>query len=166
MQPETAVDPQHAAVLPPSIDRRCCYRAQLLASRLEVRAWKIPPGTPLAHSPMPSQAIPIIARNIGTAGLGIILRDEAGQQLTVTDRLRIELIYDKVEVLVEGRLRTPDTLQQPFELSTGIRFDGNISNIGFHKAQSWLSSIMGLVQREEIKAKQAVEQPPAEIIAE
>jgi hypothetical protein len=148
-------------------DRRCFYRARLLPRQLAVRAWKIAPGTPLAHSPKPSQAFQIIVENIGVGGLGIILPDKAVQEsLTPTDRLRIKVVYEQITVLAEGRLRTPDAVQTSSELRTGIRFDGNPSNIGFHKARFSLSTIMGLVQREEIKARQTVDQPPDDIDVE
>jgi hypothetical protein len=142
------------------VDRRGCYRARLANSLLRVRAWRIAPGTPLSHTPMPSQEVRFTVQNIALGGLGISLAPIPNSQppLTSSDRLRLELVYDQINVLVEGRIRAPDAGQKgPFD-RTGIRFDGNQSNHGYHKAVFWLSKIMGYVQREELKARRMAEE--------
>jgi hypothetical protein len=156
MSPEALENEELIPVESAPGDRRCFYRAQLGNSLLRVRAWKIPPGTPLHQTPMPSQEVRFSVHNIGVGGLGIAFANAAAQAaLTPTDRLRLELVYNEINVLVEGRLRAPDTRQPRPYLRTGIRFDGNASNLGYQKARFWLSKIMGSVQREEIKQKRA-----------
>jgi hypothetical protein len=159
MPPETGINTQVKSTLAPLADRRSFYRARLADSHLRVRAWRIARGTPLSHVPMPSQEVRVAVHNICIGGLGIILTGETSQPpLALTDRLRLEVMYEQISVLVEGRLRTPDAIQQDSFIRTGIRFDGNVSNFGYHKAQFWLSKIMGLAQREELKARRSAEE--------
>jgi len=128
-------------------------------SLLQVRAWKIPPGTPLAHRPMPSQEIQIIVRNIGVGGLGITLAcDSSEPPAALTDRLRLLVTHGQTEVLIEGRLRAPDANQAEHFVQTGIRFEGNQSNFGYQIARSAIFAIVGSVQREGLRARRIAEQ--------
>jgi hypothetical protein len=163
MLPETAENAQMNAEEATVVDRRCYYRARLGNSLLRVRAWRIAPGTPLGHVPMPSQEIRFTVHNVCVGGLGILLANGTSQPpLSMTDRLRIEVIYDQDTILIEGRLRTHDVGQPEPYPRTGIRFDGNSSNLGYQRARYWMSKIMGRVQREEIRAlRSAAEQAKA-----
>jgi hypothetical protein len=159
MLPEPLENEELIPVESPPGDRRCFYRARLGNSLLRVRAWKIAPGTPLHHTPMPSQEVRFTVHNFGVGGLGITLANaEAQTALSLTDRLRLEVVYNDINVLVEGRLRTADVSQPRPYLRTGIRFDGNASNLGYQKARFWLSKITGSVQREEIREKRAAQE--------
>lgn len=134
-------------------DRRECYRAKIGASQLRVRIWKIAPGTSLNIVPKPSQELFATVCNIGLGGLGISgLRGRGDTVVRMTDRLRIEISFGTVSVLVEGKLREPPPQDGAL---TGIRFAGNKSNYAYHKARSTLSTIMGLVQREGLVARAA-----------
>jgi hypothetical protein len=108
---------------------------------------------------MPSQEIRFTVTNVGAGGLGIILASGNPQSFfSATDRLRIEIICDEDSTLIEGRLRMADAGQLEPILRSGIRFDGNQSNLGYQKARFWLSKVMGRVQREELKARRSAEE--------
>jgi hypothetical protein len=159
MLPESAENTELNAEEASLVDRRSYYRARLGNSLLRVRAWRIAPGTPLGHAPMPSQEVRFSVHNVCIGGLGIVLANATAQPpLTLTDRLRIEVFYDQDSILIEGRLRTPDAAQREPYSRTGIRFDGHSSNLGYQKARFWMSKVMGRVQREELKARRSAEE--------
>jgi hypothetical protein len=108
-------------------ERRRHYRASVLPqSTLQVRAWRLEPGVPLARRPMPSQALPLHVRQVGAGGLTVEVPAPADDEAEVrpvreTDRVRVELAYGDKSALVEARLRAaPD----PGSPRTGLVFQG------------------------------------------
>jgi hypothetical protein len=147
-----------AAAAPVTDERRSYYRATVpVDSILRVRLWKIAPGTPLGHAPKPSQELKLTVRNICIGGLGITVHAKNGQPPPIDrkERLRLEVKYGEIELLVEGRLRnTMPPSETDGTIITGLQFHGRQGNLDFQKAQFGLSTIVGSIQREEIKYRQ------------
>ena len=126
-------------------------------SGLQVRAWKIAPGTPLSHRPMPSQELKLRVREVSEGGLTITLPSPAQATLkppTVgpDDRLRIEIRQGTIELLIEGRLRAKPGQSKPDgTVETGIQFVNRQGD----PAVSILQTVVGILRRADIRAARA-----------
>jgi hypothetical protein len=152
-----------AANPPAGAERRRHYRVSVPAgSALQVRVWRLAPGVPLTHRPMPSQILAVETRQVSGEGLTISLRGKGGEppRVTATDRLRIEIQYEDRTALLEGRLREPES--RPADdaaFPAGIRIHGRPTDHAHREALSALAAIVGKLQREELRARTQAPQP-------
>ena len=150
---------------PPGPERRRHYRIRVPAgSPLQVRVWRLAPGVPLAHRPMPSQLLAVETRQLSGEGLTICLRGKNGEppRVNATDRLRIEVQYADRAALLEGRLREPDS--RPADdaaFPAGIRVHGRPADHAHREALSALAAIVAALQREELRARTRAPRPDA-----
>jgi c-di-GMP-binding flagellar brake protein YcgR len=145
-----------------AIQRRGEYRVRLVPeNKLTLNCWIIPRHADLKIRPMPSQRIKLEVHDISMGGAGITLIGADGKPPTLTrdDRLRVEIRLDEIEMLVEGRLRMPDTTPSN-TLRTGLRFFFFDDGLDERLKRSQLTKIIGRLQIQQVKAvrKQADEQ--------
>lgn len=149
-----------------AIQRRNEFRVRLVPeNKLTMNCWIIPRHADLKIRPLPSQRVKLEIHDISMGGAGITLFGTDGKPPIVTrdDRLRVEIRLDDMEMLVEGRLRLPDTTTAN-TLRTGLRFFFFDDGLDERLKRSQLTKIIGRLQIQQVKAvrKQADEQslPP------
>ena len=137
-----------------AIQRRGEYRVRLApGNHLILNCWIIPRRADLRVRPLPSQRLKLKIHDISMGGAGITLFGTDGQPPTLTrdDRLRVEIQLDTLEMLVEGRLRMPDTTTEN-SLRTGIRFFFFDDGLDERLKRSQLTKIIGRLQIAQVKA--------------
>ena len=145
-----------------AIQRRGEYRVRLTPeSRLTLNCWIIPRHADLKVRPLPSQRLKIEVHDISMGGAAVTLIGNDGKPPAITreDRLRVEIRLDDIEMLVEGRLRLPDTTTTN-TLRTGLRFFFFDDGLDERLKRSQLTKIIGRLQIQQVKAvrKQADDQ--------
>jgi hypothetical protein len=71
--------------------------------------------------------------------------------VTEADRLRIQLNYQDHDLLMEGRLREPQSTPQQDAIRSGIRFKLMQDDLEGRQTMATLTRIIGELQREELR---------------
>jgi hypothetical protein len=137
------------------IQRRSGYRVSITSDTgLIARVWRISPKATMADRPMRATELNVEVKDFSVGGLGVIFRpDDAGEiKVGTEDRLRVELTYGQVVLLLEGRMRLPNKIDQvPDQLRTGIQFKPPEGDMEGRKQFGRLNGILGELQRGEIR---------------
>lgn len=135
-----------------AVQRRNSYRVRIPPdAEFSVRCYRIARRAELRDRPLPGQEVLAEARDISLGGLGITFRgqDNEAPKVSQEDRIRLDLRYRDLEVLVEGRMRTPTGKQPPNAICTGVRFVFLQDGIQDRQTLAKLTKIVGELQREE-----------------
>jgi c-di-GMP-binding flagellar brake protein YcgR len=137
-----------------SIQRRQNYRVRIFdGCDLAARVWRIAPRVHVNERPMSTAEIAIEFRDLSIGGMGVTFRSEDGTapKITTEDRLRVEIRFREVVILIEGRMRQPSALNLPGSISTGIQFKDMSNDIEGRQKVTYLTRIIGEMQREEVR---------------
>jgi c-di-GMP-binding flagellar brake protein YcgR len=108
-----------------TIQRRANYRVRATGElAMKLRIWRIGEKTHLRDRPMASQELAVELRDLSIGGVGVLIKGKDGTppRVTEADRLRIQLNYQDHDLLMEGRLREPQSTPQQDAIRSGIRF--------------------------------------------
>jgi hypothetical protein len=146
-----APDPSEIKVM----QRRSSYRVALKPEMgLTARLWRMPKRGNVEDKPLRTAELLVDMNDFSVGGLGVIIRpDEKGSvKVSTEDRLRIEITFGEVVMVLEGRMREPGGGPTPAQgIRTGIQFKIMQDELDGRKLLSRLNSILGELQREEIR---------------
>lgn len=134
--------------------RRSSYRVSVPAgSDLTARVWRISPDVSLKERPMPAQELTCELRDLSVGGMGVILHPRDGQPPNVAtdDRLRVELTFHDLSLVLDGRLRYPPTITKAEPVRGGIQFKTLEEDLEGRQTADKLAKIVGQLQREEVR---------------
>ncbi len=141
-----------------AIQRRHNYRVVVpVGSDMSVKVWRIPEKTYLRDRPMAAQQVNCELRDVSLGGLGVTFRGEDGQPPKVSeeDRLRVEVTFNGLAFLLEGRMRKPTPAPAPHAdanvVRTGIVFKPLDHDIEGRQTLAALTRIVGQLQRDEAR---------------
>ena len=137
-----------------AIQRRSNYRVRVFdGSELSARVWRIARAPTSPIGPMSTAEISIVFRDLSVGGMGVTFKgqDGAPPKISTEDRLRVEIRYRDVEIIVEGRMRQPSGPQQPGIIFTGVQFKDMTQDLEGRQKLSQLARIVGDMQREEVR---------------
>lgn len=137
-----------------SIQRRSNYRVGITAdSVIAARGWKIPEHAYLNDRPTASAEVKMELRDISLGGLGVIIRarDGGDPKIVPGQRVRIELKFSEVTLLLDGRVRQPTVADAADGLRTGIAFKPLDNQLEGRQKLAQLARIVGDLQRDEVK---------------
>jgi c-di-GMP-binding flagellar brake protein YcgR len=136
-----------------TIQRRSNYRVLVPAeAELSVRVWRIGPGVPVRDRPMAKQELKANLRNISLGGVGVIFESEEDTPIKISteDRLRVLLLHKDSEIILEGRLRHPQTPTGKL-VRAGIQFKSLDKDIDGRQLLATLTRIVGELTRAELR---------------
>jgi c-di-GMP-binding flagellar brake protein YcgR len=135
------------------VQRRNHYRVKVPeGAPLSVRVWRIADHVLVRDRPLASQLVAIHLRDISVGGLGVMLnRDTEDRALLSGQRLRIELKWEDVELILEGSLRIVEGAQAAESVRAGIQFKKLENDLAGRQAIAVLTRIVGEFQREEVR---------------
>ncbi len=137
-----------------SIQRRSNYRVGISAeSEITARIWKIPEHAYLNDRPTALAELKVELRDISLGGLGVIIRarDGGDPRIIPGQRVRIELKFSEVTLLLDGRVRQPTVKDVADGLRTGVAFKALDNQIEGRQKLAQLARIVGDLQRDEVK---------------
>jgi c-di-GMP-binding flagellar brake protein YcgR len=136
-----------------TIQRRTNYRVAITPDAdLSVRMWKLAEHTHLNDRPLPSQEIKAELRDISLGGLGVFLRSRTGgdPQVIAGQRVRTELKFGEVILLLDGRIRE-GTEANATGMRTGVAFKTLDNQLEGRQKLAQLARLVGDLQRDEVK---------------
>ena len=137
-----------------AVQRRTSYRVSVPPeSEISARVWRIPPQAHLPARPTASHEVACEVRDLSVGGIGLTLRGANGQppNVSVNDRLRIELTFPTGKLLVEGRLRYPAEPATSETIRAGVQFKMAQDSKAGRQVQAQLTRVVGELQREEVR---------------
>jgi hypothetical protein len=137
-----------------AIQRRNSYRVSVAdGSDFSVRVWRVAEKVALSERPPAAQELKCAARDVSHGGVGVILTGEDGRPPKVSDedRLRVQLTFRDIVLLVEGRLRFPVGPITVPATRAGIQFKALDADLAGRQASAKLSKIVGELHRDEIR---------------
>ena len=137
-----------------AVQRRTSYRVAVPSeSDITVRVWRIPPQVQLPARPTPSHEVACDVRDLSVGGVGVTFRGANGQppNVSLNDRLRVELSHAGGKLLLEGRMRYPNGPLTTDTVRAGIQFKAAEDSKAGRQAQAQLTRIVGELQREEVR---------------
>ena len=146
-----------------AVQRRSSYRVRVLpGSELSVRCWRMARRADLRDKPMDAQELVTEMRDISLGGLGVIFRGRDGQppKVNIEDRLRIQVRYRELDLLLEGRMR-PGAAPSGLGLRAGIRFVFIYGGIQDRRTLGKLTKIVGELRRLEARHRRQTSSKPA-----
>jgi c-di-GMP-binding flagellar brake protein YcgR len=135
------------------VQRRSHYRVRVPeGAPLSVRVWRIAEHVPMRDRPLASQLIDIDMRDLSIGGMGIAVHpDPAGQKLQPGQRLRVEVKWEEIELILEGVLRIVAGDAAAGAIRGGIQFKKLENDLAGRQAMAALTRIVGEFQREEVR---------------
>lgn len=137
-----------------SIQRRNNYRVKAQADcELAVRIWRIAPRAYLNDRPSATQEVKISLRDFSLGGIGVAIHGENGlpPKISTEDRLRVEMRYREIVIVLEGRMRQPAGPQPNLGIHSGIQFKEMSNDLEGRQKMTQLNKILGDMQREEVR---------------
>lgn len=137
-----------------AIQRRHNYRVRVTEeSGVIVRIWRIPEQAHLGDRPLAAQQIETQVRDLSLGGLGVTLVGKGAEppKVLAEERLRIELTYNDIAMLLEGRLRHPTQKTEGNTVRGGIQFKALDSSLEGRQKAAQLTKIVGELQRDEVR---------------
>ena len=151
-----------------AVQRRSNHRAKVPANSIvSVRAWRMSKYAALRDRPSPSAELEVRARDLSVGGIGLLVLPPAAKPplpgqtipqpegprtagLAIDQRLRVEIHYDELEILAEGRVchvrESPDLVQR-----IGVQFKYRQEAIDGKQVLWKLTRIVGHLHREEVR---------------
>jgi c-di-GMP-binding flagellar brake protein YcgR len=137
-----------------TIQRRANYRVGITAeTEVTARMWRIPEHAYLNDRPSAAQELRSELRDISLGGIGVILRSRDGGEPKVVpgQRVRIEMKYSEVTLLLDGRVRQPTGTDATDGIRTGIAFKPLDNQLEGRQKLAQLARIVSDLQRDEVK---------------
>lgn len=136
--------------------RRAAYRVHLHPDcELLTRLWSISEQAIVRDRPMASSEVKADIRDISIGGLGIRLPPVApdAHPLINDQRLRVQLVYKHLDVILEGRLRKMEAKPADANGPTvaGVVFKTLEGDVEGRQKLAALTRIVGELQREEVR---------------
>lgn len=144
-----------------SLNWRAHYRVRVFNdSPLSARVWRISGVADLAADPAPGSELGARIVDVSLGGLCVIFSglDGAPPKVCEDDRLRIELRYKNLTMLLEGRMRASSQPELPDKLRAGIKFSPMEGDLLGRRKLSHLTRIFGELQREEVRRTRLTQQ--------
>lgn len=138
-----------------AIQRRSSYRVRVSTeTELKARCWRLARRARLQDKPLAVAELPLEVRDISLGGLGVNFLGTRDQppRVACEDRLRVELRYRENHLLLEGRMRKPDSIANGC-IRAGVRFVFLQEGIRDRKSLAQLTRIVGQLQREEARLR-------------
>lgn len=135
------------------VQRRGSYRVRVPSDvDVSARVWRVPEHAILRDRPMAAAELAVQIRDLSLSGMGLLCQptNHRPQRLVVDERLRILLRRGDSEALIEGRVRHCERLGDD-SLKVGVQFRDRQDSIDDRQNQAKLSSIVGQLQREEVR---------------
>jgi hypothetical protein len=134
------------------VQRRSAYRVTVPSnSDLIVKVWRIANHVHISDRPLASQEIKVQLRNLSTGGMLIQLADSQprSRKLAAEQRLRIELRYQELELILDGQVRCDE---RPGESNlAGIIFKIDGDDLDGRQDLAALTRIVGDLSQDEVK---------------
>ncbi|MCC7351547.1 MAG: hypothetical protein IT446_13375 [Phycisphaerales bacterium] len=137
-----------------TIQRRANYRVRATGDlAMKLRVWRIGEKTHLRDRPMASQELAVELWDLSIGGVGVLIKGKDGTppRVTEADRLRLQLSYQEHDLLMEGRLRKPQSTPRQDVIRSGIRFKLMQDDLEGRQTMATLTRIIGELQREELR---------------
>ena len=137
-----------------AIQRRTNYRVRVFADfGLSVHVWRIAEQAHLADRPMDAVSVAAQVRDVSLGGLGVTFTGNNGEppKVSAEDRLRIELTYKDMVLLLEGRMRHATPPASGTIARAGLQFKPLDTHLEGRQKLAQLTRIVGELQREEVR---------------
>jgi len=137
-----------------SVQRRAAYRVRVYQdSDIRVRAWMLSEHTVLLDRPSATQEIKVELRDVSLGGIGvkIVSPESLPHPLVEGLRIRVQLEYNDIDLLLDGRLRNPPPTDGSKQVVTGIVFKILEADLEGRQKLSALTRIIGEMHREEVR---------------
>lgn len=137
-----------------ALQRRNNYRVRIPeGAALKVRVWRIADHVPFRDRPLASQMISVKLNDLSVGGLGVALRynPDDPRRMHPGQRLRIELAWEEIELILEGVLRLVKSDPSSDAVTGGIEFKKLENDLAGRQAMAALTRIVGEFQREEVR---------------
>ncbi len=134
------------------LQRRSVFRAAVgLDTKIQLRIWRIPDNAVLQDIPVPSSEFPARARDLSVTGMAFVCRPKDGKlpQLTIGQRLRVQLKFAGHDLLVDARLMHQRLLDGNI-LVGGMDFKKLEENFDGRRTLSKLTAMVAALQREAL----------------
>lgn len=134
------------------VQRRNAYRVRVPQdSDLHIKVWQITDHAVVTDRPPASAEIKLEVRDVSTGGLGVVLGEAAAKrhQVVPDQRVRVELNYNDIELVLDGRLRNIDRKNGP--PITGIVFKKLEGDVEGRQALASITRIVGELSRDEVR---------------
>jgi c-di-GMP-binding flagellar brake protein YcgR len=145
------------------VQRRNNYRVRVPdGAGLSMRVWKIAEHAQLRDRPLASQLVSITVRDLSVGGMGVIVQLNTDKQAVRSgQRLRLEVKWQEVELILEAVLRMPTPQPSAESIRGGVQFKKLENNLAGRQALAALTRIVGEFQREEVRnSRLGLNQPP------
>jgi c-di-GMP-binding flagellar brake protein YcgR len=137
-----------------AIQRRHNYRVRVREDTgVAVRVWRIAEHAYIGDRPLAAQQIETQVRDLSLGGLGVTLVGKGAEppKVLADERLRIELVYKDISMLLEGRLKYPIRPAEGNTVKGGIQFKALDNSLEGRQKSAQLTKIVGELQREEVR---------------
>jgi len=134
--------------------RRSNYRVPVPKDGdLLVKIWRIPEHVYLKDRPMAAQQLMCEVLDISSGGLGIRLLANGTDPIRASqdERLRVQLDYQREQVVVEARLRLPIDPKGKTRCRAGVAFKKLESDMEGRRSLAILTRIVGDLQRDQVR---------------
>jgi c-di-GMP-binding flagellar brake protein YcgR len=136
------------------VQRRNNYRVRVPdGSPLKIRVWRIADHVPVRDRPLASQLVPITLTDLSVGGMGVTITPNPDDPRAICSeqRLRVELKWENIELILEGVLRSPRGEKSKGIVKGGVQFKKLENDIAGRQAMAALTRIVGEFQREEVR---------------
>jgi c-di-GMP-binding flagellar brake protein YcgR len=135
------------------VQRRSHYRVRVPeGASLTVRVWRIAEHVPVRDRPLASLQLNVTVRDLSVGGMGVLVQpDPDAQTLQAGQRLRVELKWEEIELILEGVLRIPHSDTPAGVIKGGIQFKKLENDLAGRQAMAALTRLVGEFQREEVR---------------
>jgi c-di-GMP-binding flagellar brake protein YcgR len=137
-----------------AIQRRNNYRVSVIkGTDLTARVWRIPEHAYLKDKPLAAAELSVQIRDLSLGGMGVMLlpKDNQPPKVLSGERLRIQLVWNGEDMLVEGRMLHFKPSEEPKPVRGGIQFKKLESDLEGRLVLATLTKIVGELQREEVR---------------
>jgi c-di-GMP-binding flagellar brake protein YcgR len=136
-----------------AVQRRSNYRVRVSEScELSAKAWKISDHVPVRDRPQASNQLQFEVRDLSVGGMGISLHRARDNRMPAAgQRLRIELKWKDIELILDGALRYPGGDPEAEVVRAGVQFKKLENDLGGRQSLAALTRIVGEFQREEVR---------------
>lgn len=136
------------------IQRRASYRVMVPGdSPLAIRLWAIADHAVLNDRPLASQEVRAQLRDISLGGVGVFIDPpkKSSQPLMPGQRLRVELTFDDIGILLDGRLRLGPALESAELIPSAVKFQKLDDGVDGRRKAAALTRILGQLHRAEVR---------------
>ena len=137
-----------------AVQRRNNYRVHIPQDcDLKVRIWRIGPRAYIKDRPMAAQELTSEIRDLSVGGMGVIFTGNDGcpPRITPEDRLRVQLEFRDISLVLEANMRYPVTPICTETIRAGIQFKALQNDLEGRQILARLTRIVGELQREEVR---------------